>query len=104
MSSAKSMWCEVTGPGSYGQTKMNFPKLTEIPIVQNSTCSNLEKNVPDRNLMHLIFGGNPNGIRPPGYYSKMQKTCVGRGQLNHIFIQEKGGFHRYLGQRFVTDV
>ncbi len=64
--------------GSYKQTKMNFPKLMEIPIVQNSSCSNLEKNVPDQNVMHLIFGGNPNGIRPPGYYSKMQKTCVCR--------------------------
>ena len=51
--------------GSDGQTIMEYPKLYGMHKVENSRCVNLENYVPDLNLMRLIFGGKPNGIRPP---------------------------------------
>ena len=63
-SSAKSLWLEVMG-GTQGQTKVKYLKLTGMHKVENSRCANLEKYVPDPNLINLIFGGKPNGIRPP---------------------------------------
>ena len=52
---------------SNGQTITKDPKLSGMHRVKNSRCANLERYVPDQNLMHLIFNGKPNGIRPPAH-------------------------------------
>ena len=65
-SSAKSVWWNVMGGATDGQTKVKYLKLNRMHKRENSRCANLVKYVPDPNLINLIFGGKPNGIRPSG--------------------------------------